>query len=109
MERIATSHTEINGWDPVATFFDAQVVHDDPVTTTDGLAAQDDLQCESGQVKYYCSDAIGEHIIQTSSIDKVVQYLNQHLSRVDSLGKAYSFKTTNNLCPVPPTIQPLTK
>ena len=84
----ATSHTEINGWDPVATFCDAQVVHDDPGTTTDGLAAQDDLQCESGQVKYYCSDAIGVHIIQTSSIDKVVQYLNQHLSRVDSLGKA---------------------
>lgn len=84
----ATSHTEINGWDPVASFCDAQVVHDDPGTTTDGLAAQDDLQCESGQVKYYCSDAIGEHIIQTSSIDKVVQYLNQHLSRVDSLGKA---------------------
>ena len=83
-----TSHTEINGWDPFDAFCDAQVVHDDPGTMTDGLAAQDDLQCESGQIKYYCSDAIGEHIIQTSSIDKVVQYLNQKLSRVDSLEKA---------------------
>ena len=56
----ATSHTEINGWDPVATFCDAQVIHDDPGTISANTPTQDDLQCESGQTIYECSDTLDD-------------------------------------------------
>lgn len=52
----ATSHTEINGWDPFDAFCDAQVIHDNPATISANTPTQDDLQCESGKGIYNCSD-----------------------------------------------------
>ena len=56
----ATSHTEINGWDPVAAFCDAQVIHDNPGTISANTPTQGDLQCESDQTKYECNDTLDD-------------------------------------------------
>ena len=67
----ATSHTEINGWDPFDAFCDAQVVHDDPGTISANTPAQENLQCESGKVIYNCSDVQENDITITGGTTKV--------------------------------------
>lgn len=70
----ATSHTEINGWDPFEAFCDAQVIHDNPGTTSANTPTSADLQCESGKGVYNCNDVQDTNITiinGDTNIDKV--------------------------------------